>query len=140
MQNPDNTGTIDTSTLDALKRQLDATKAAVDAEIGRVHASAITEVRRLVAAAGLTHADVFPPKPATGTGRKLGPVAPKYRNPADVAQTWSGRGLKPTWLAAAIEAGATLDSFLIEQPAPAAADPAQPDLPLDTPAAADAGL
>lgn len=140
MQKPDNTGTIDTSTLDALKRQLDAAKAAVDAEIGRVHASAIAEVRRLVAAAGLTHADVFPPKPATGTGRKLGPVAPKYRNPADATQTWSGRGLKPTWLAAAIEAGATLDSFLIEQPAPAAADPAQPDLPLDTPAAADAGL
>lgn len=135
MQKPDNTGTIDTSTLDALKRQLDAAKAAVDAEIGRVHASAITEVRRLVAAAGLTHADVFPPKPATGTGRKLGPVAPKYRNPADATQTWSGRGLKPTWLAAAIEAGATLDSFLIEQPAPA-----QSDLPLDTPAAADAGL
>ena len=140
MQNPDNTGTIDTSTLDALKRQLDAAKAAVDAEIGRVHASAITEVRRLVAAAGLTHADVFPPKPATGTGRKLGPVAPKYRNPADAKQTWSGRGLKPTWLAAAIEAGATLDSFLIEQAAPAAADPAQSCLPLDTPAAADAGL
>ena len=122
MQNPDNTGTIDTSTLDALKRQLDAAKAAVDAEIGRVHASAVTEVRRLVAAVGLTHADVFPPKPATGTGRKLGPVAPKYRNPADAKQTWSGRGLKPTWLAAAIEAGATLDSFLIEQAAPAAAD------------------
>ena len=25
-------------------------------------------------------------------------VAPKYRNPADPSQTWSGRGRPPTWI------------------------------------------
>ena len=40
------------------------------------------------------------------------PVA-MYRNPAD-GSTWSGRGLKPKWLLAALEAGRTQDEFLID--------------------------
>ncbi|GAB6538753.1 hypothetical protein bcgnr5376_59100 [Bacillus cereus] len=40
------------------------------------------------------------------------PVA-MYRNPVDGA-SWSGRGLKPKWLLAALEAGRTQDEFLIE--------------------------
>lgn len=118
------TNTIDLNSLslEELQAHLACAESTLKVTQEAIRASTVTEVRRLVAAAGLTHADVFPPKPATGTGRKLGLVAPKYRNPADATQTWSGRGLKPTWLAAAIEAGATLDSFLIEQAAPAAAD------------------
>jgi DNA-binding protein H-NS len=37
-----------------------------------------------------------------GRGAK-GPVAPKYRNHDNPAETWAGRGLKPRWLAAAIQ-------------------------------------
>jgi DNA-binding protein H-NS len=55
-----------------------------------------------------------------GTGTKLGfgrgakgPVAPKYRNPDNPAETWAGRGLKPRWLAAAIKSGKKMDDFLI---------------------------
>ncbi len=35
---------------------------------------------------------------------------PKYRNPA-TGDTWSGRGLKPKWLAVAIQGGKTLKDF-----------------------------
>ena len=35
-------------------------------------------------------------------GRK---VAPKYRNPSDNTQTWTGRGRMPAWAAALSEAG-----------------------------------
>lgn len=42
-----------------------------------------------------------------------GKIVAKYRDPA-TGQTWSGRGLKPRWLVAAIEEGRTLDEFLIE--------------------------
>jgi DNA-binding protein H-NS len=31
-------------------------------------------------------------------GAARGPVAPKYRNPENSAETWAGRGLKPRWL------------------------------------------
>ena len=36
---------------------------------------------------------------------KRAAVAPKYRNPGNLEQTWSGRGRQPTWFREAIEAG-----------------------------------
>ena len=42
-------------------------------------------------------------------GRK---VVPKYRNP-DTGDTWSGRGRKPKWLEAKIEAGNTLEDLKV---------------------------
>ena len=42
-------------------------------------------------------------------GRK---VAPKYRDP-DTGDTWSGRGRKPRWLEAKIEAGYTLEDLKV---------------------------
>jgi DNA-binding protein H-NS len=46
-----------------------------------------------------------------GVGRRK--VVPKYRNPDNDHETWTGRGMKPLWLAAAIKAGKKLDHFLI---------------------------
>lgn len=43
------------------------------------------------------------------------PVAPKYRNPKNAAQTWAGRGIKPKWLEQELAGGAKLDDFLIEK-------------------------
>ena len=40
-------------------------------------------------------------------------VFPKYRNPKDPAETWSGRGKQPRWLLAQLKAGKKLDRFLI---------------------------
>jgi len=61
---------------------------------------------------GLTLADLST-RAASGTPRKAtGKVAAKYRNPA-TGDTWSGRGLKPNWLKAAIEAGRTIEDFAV---------------------------
>ena len=38
-------------------------------------------------------------------GVKLGKVAPKFRNPANPAETWAGRGLRPRWFVAALASG-----------------------------------
>jgi DNA-binding protein H-NS len=46
-------------------------------------------------------------------GGVRGPVAPKYRNPANPGETWAGRGLKPRWLAAALKSGKKLEHFSI---------------------------
>jgi DNA-binding protein H-NS len=46
-----------------------------------------------------------------------GPVAPKYRNPDNPAETWAGRGLKPRWIAAALKTGKRLEDFSITAPA-----------------------
>jgi DNA-binding protein H-NS len=41
-------------------------------------------------------------------------ILPKFRNPANHAETWAGRGRKPAWVIAALEAGKTLDELRIK--------------------------
>jgi len=52
-------------------------------------------------------------RPAKAASRAGGKVAPKYRNPANPEEVWSGRGMTPRWLAAYIQEGKTKDDFLI---------------------------
>ena len=49
----------------------------------------------------------------TGKTRKRSPAVPKYANPADKSDTWSGRGRKPRWFAAALQAGQTPEDLAI---------------------------
>jgi DNA-binding protein H-NS len=75
---------------------------------------AITAVKALMAEHGLTVADLS----ATGSsaskavktsGKK---VAAKYRDP-ETGVTWTGRGLKPKWMAQAIANGKQVTDFAI---------------------------
>jgi len=52
--------------------------------------------------------------PARRGPKKGHKVPPKYRGPA--GETWSGRGLRPLWLSAAMKGGRKLDDFLIDRP------------------------
>jgi DNA-binding protein H-NS len=45
--------------------------------------------------------------------RKYPRVFPKYRNPSEPSETWSGRGKQPRWLAAALKTGHTIEEFAI---------------------------
>ncbi|MEN5355897.1 MULTISPECIES: H-NS family nucleoid-associated regulatory protein [Stenotrophomonas maltophilia group] len=47
------------------------------------------------------------------SARKLGKVAPKYRNPANPEETWTGRGRQPKWMALLVAKGALPQDFLI---------------------------
>ncbi|WP_425520343.1 H-NS family nucleoid-associated regulatory protein [Stenotrophomonas pavanii] len=49
-------------------------------------------------------------RPTKSAGSK---VAPKYRNPANPSETWSGRGRQPKWLAALVQKGKEPSEFLI---------------------------
>jgi len=42
-------------------------------------------------------------------------VLPKYQNPNNPAETWSGRGKKPRWLTAQLRFGKKLGDFLIDR-------------------------
>ena len=79
-------------------------------------ASAIAQVKAVMAEHGLSLADVAGSPSAVKSsgsrvGKKTGKVAPKYRNTA--GDTWSGRGMKPTWLTAALANGLSIDEFKI---------------------------
>ena len=47
--------------------------------------------------------------------RRYSKVAPKYRNPANSMQTWSGRGRQPIWLRDLVAKGANADDFRIKE-------------------------
>ena len=67
------------------------------------------------AATTATAAPAAAPKARKSTkGRSLGKVAPKYRNPANTKETWTGRGKQPRWLAAETAKGKKLEDFLIK--------------------------
>lgn len=78
------------------------------------------KLTRLAKAEGYTIEELFGPGGgATGTrgaarpARKLGKVPPKYRNPDNPEQTWTGRGKAPLWFAALIDSGKTREDLLI---------------------------
>jgi len=85
-----------------------------------------SKLAKLAAAEGYSVAELFgssAPKSAprqakspraAGDGRKLGKVAPKYRNPGNAAETWSGRGKQPRWLAALTAQGRKPEEFAIK--------------------------
>jgi DNA-binding protein H-NS len=72
---------------------------------------AMDTAKRKRSAKGTRHVEKAPRK-ATKMSDKRAKVAPKYRNPSDASQTWTGRGISPTWIKALKDAG-TLDTALI---------------------------
>lgn len=103
--------------MSTLKELLDQ-KAALDKAIESTRkeelASAIAQVKALMQEYGLTVADISSKGPSTrqASSAKGGKVAPKYRNAA-TGETWSGRGLQPKWLKAALSAGRPLSEFTL---------------------------
>ncbi|MEL6689014.1 MAG: H-NS histone family protein [Pseudomonadota bacterium] len=50
----------------------------------------------------------------TGSVKKSKSInPPKYRNPSNSDQTWTGRGRQPQWIKEAIAAGENLDEYAI---------------------------
>ena len=97
--------------------ELLAQKAAIEKQIADAQreekSSAIAQVKALMAQHGLTLADLNARSPAAPRGPKSGgKVAAKYRN-AVTGETWSGRGLQPKWLKAALADGKQLTDFAV---------------------------
>lgn len=92
-----------------------AQKEALDRQIAQVQkeerGTAIAQARSLVAEYHLSAAELgFGPKAKTPPATSK--VAAKYRDTAS-GQTWSGRGLQPRWLKAAIASGKKLSDFAV---------------------------
>jgi DNA-binding protein H-NS len=75
-------------------------------------AGAIEQIKALMAEHGLTAADLAgraAKATKSGGGKK---VAAKYRDKA-TGETWSGRGLQPRWLKAALASGKKIGDFAV---------------------------
>jgi DNA-binding protein H-NS len=102
--------------------ELIAQRAALDKKIADAQreqrGDAIQKVRALMSEYGLTLADVGAKGSAKGSAsagapkKSTGKVAAKYRNKT-TGESWSGRGLKPKWLAAALASGRSISDFAV---------------------------
>lgn len=81
--------------------------------------AAYAEMVQLASGLGLSVDDVILRARRTGNfarpEKTKKPVAPRYRNPNNPSDTWTGRGKAPRWVSALQAQGVTLDSLLIER-------------------------
>ncbi|MFA9229412.1 MAG: H-NS family nucleoid-associated regulatory protein [Microgenomates group bacterium] len=75
----------------------------------RKRKQALVEIEDRAKALGFTLAELTG---LAGT-RKRSPAVAKYANPDDSTDTWSGRGRKPRWFAAALASGKKPEDFAI---------------------------
>ena len=116
--------------LAAIRKQRELLDKKEQALKSKSHDKVLSKIVALAKEAGLSAADITKAlgssKPSAKTGKapktvKKGAlagkkVAPKYRNPANPEQTWTGRGVSPTWVQA-LKAAGTLEAALIPQTA-----------------------
>jgi DNA-binding protein H-NS len=67
---------------------------------------AFDKVRAAAEAVGMSPAELLKHFGAAKPAKK--PVKPKYRNPGNAEETWTGRGRKPEWVAAWLKSGKEL--------------------------------
>ncbi|MEP7102997.1 MAG: H-NS histone family protein [Burkholderiales bacterium] len=90
---------------EALERQIEQTRQ-------RDRSDAVAKVRALMDQYGLSLADLSSKGGAKARAGKGNKVAAKYRNAA-TGDSWSGRGLQPKWLKAALASGRKLGDFAV---------------------------
>lgn len=92
--------------------------------------SVMKQVRELISAHKLKMDELIvsrAKRAARGEGRRATSKSPpKYRNPENQQQTWTGKGRKPGWMSNAMQNGMSLEALLI---------PVDDKTPPETPAA-----
>jgi len=100
------------TTIQELLAQRDALEKQIAEAQRSAKADAIAKVKSLMTEYGLTAADLSGKATVTVKAEGVKKVAAKYRDPAS-GQSWTGRGLKPKWLQAALNSGKSLEEFII---------------------------
>ena len=103
------------------RKELEKLKANIDKALARLaekdKKAALAAAEKAAAAHGFSLAEITGDAPARKTRKtKPGPKtasAPKYKNPADSNQTWTGKGRQPDWFKSAIASGTTPDDMEI---------------------------
>ena len=114
------------SQLAKLRKEREALERKEKALLAKTNDKVLSKIVALAKDAGLTAADIAKAlgqgksakaKTKAASGKKSAlagkKVQPKYRNPANAEQTWTGRGIAPTWVQT-LKAEGKLDAALIK--------------------------
>lgn len=109
-----------------LTQAAEAIKAEIAKRASNSKADLLKKLKKMASDAGTSLESLLGSKPVKAVAGTKAPrakkvstkvktkVAPKYRNPADASQVWTGRGRQPLWVAAALSAGQSMESLLIK--------------------------
>lgn len=75
----------------------------------KILAEARAEIQSIAKKYGLSLEEILSGKQSKTTKA----VAPKYRNPNNQEETWTGRGKRPVWVSEALAQGKTLEQLAI---------------------------
>jgi DNA-binding protein H-NS len=103
-------------TLDDVLAQIETLKKQADVMIANEKAAVIAEMKEKVAKYKITAAELglfSTVKPIETTPKKV--VAPKYMNPMNPSQTWTGRGRRPTWFVELEASGESEEYYTIKK-------------------------
>lgn len=85
--------------------------------IGEVKEEMVSKLKEELAARAKAHGfdigELFGGRGKGGRARARSVVKPKYRNPSNADQTWSGRGRQPAWVKDALASGKSMDDLAI---------------------------
>lgn len=107
------------------RKELEKLRADIDKALGRLaeaeKKAALAAAEKVAQAHGYSlkeltsGAPVKKPVVKTAAAKKDGraKVAPKFRNPANEKETWTGRGRKPKWVEAHLASGGALEDITI---------------------------
>lgn len=101
---------LQTLSLDELKKLQNDVAIAIFNHEKHKRAKAVTEIESVAKANGYSLKELFD---GENVASKKTKVAPKYANPADTSQTWTGRGRKPKWVEAMLASGKSLNDAAI---------------------------
>lgn len=96
------------------RKELEKLKADVDKALARVankeKKAALAAAQKAAAAHGFSLAEITGQEPVEKKTRKTKPgpkkpSVPRYRNPENADQTWTGKGRQPDWFKSAVAAG-----------------------------------
>ncbi|WP_299546521.1 H-NS histone family protein [uncultured Tateyamaria sp.] len=98
------------------RKELEALRADVEEAIVKRRKSerqdALAAAQKAAAEFGFSLDDLTGKKPGRG-GAKASNAEPKYMNPENPTQTWTGKGRQPNWFKAAVEAGTSPEKMKI---------------------------
>lgn len=104
------------------RKQLEKLRSDIDAAIEKLAAkerkAALQAAEKAAKAHGFSLADIMSNEAPAAPKRKPAkaaktPSAPKYANPNDASQTWTGRGRQPDWFKAAMASGTDPEKLMI---------------------------
>ncbi len=109
---------------DMTRRELEKLRGDIEKALARIEANekkiALAAAAKAAKAHGFSLAELTgeeAPDPANKRAAKKadkrGKVAPKYQNPANPDEKWSGRGRAPGWMAEHLKAGGNKEDFAI---------------------------